>query len=133
MVNLNTVRIDFANAGAPVFNQATVGNIVSGAVTANYRPTDSAGTTAAQDFSTLLFNTIGSQPISGIVLNGQITDGPQLQSATGTASGLSVTYMFNPQPNGAGLTAPGHRLISSSSITLGWPPSGRAQPSPATT
>ena len=107
VVNLNTVRIDFANAGAPVFNQATVGNIVSGAVNANVPPPgQNTGNTAARDSSTLLFNTIGSQPISGIVLNGQITDGPQLQSATGTASGLSVTYMFNPQPNGAALTTP---------------------------
>jgi hypothetical protein len=91
VINSNTVRVDFANN----LTQANVGNVVLGAVT----------TGGATSPTTLFVNTIGSDPISGIVTNGQITDGPQLQSATGTASGLSVTYNFNAQTSGLGTPA----------------------------
>jgi hypothetical protein len=91
VINSNTVRVDFANN----LTQANVGNVVLGAVATN----------AATSPTTLFVNTIGSEPISGIVTNGQITDGPQLQSATGTASGLSVTYNFNAQTSGLGTPA----------------------------
>jgi hypothetical protein len=97
VINSNTVRVDFA----PVLTQANVGNVVLGAVTTN----------AATSPTTLFVNTIGSEPISGIVTNGQITDGPQLQSATGTASGLSVTYTFNPQTSGLGAATAGGFFI----------------------
>jgi len=90
VINTDTVRIEFA----PFLTQANVGNVVLGAVVPG----------AVTSPSSLFGNTIGSEPISGIITNGQITDGPQLQTATGSSSDLSVTYNFNPQ--GSSLATP---------------------------
>jgi hypothetical protein len=112
VINSNTVRVEFA----PTLTQANVGNVVLGAVFANTTPSGGVKSPVSG-----FFNTVGSEPISGIVTNGQITDGPQLQSATGTASGLSVTYTFNPQTSGLGLPAVGGYFVidNAGNVTFG--------------
>lgn len=79
--NGNTVTVDFS----PLLNAANAADVTLGAVVSG----------AAHNVPSSLVNDVSVEAITGLLVNGGVTDGPDLQSATANAAARTVTYTFN--------------------------------------
>lgn len=79
--NGNTVTVDFS----PTLTAANAADVTLGAVVKG----------AAHNIPSGLVNDVSAAPISGLLVNGGLTDGPDLQSAVANTALRTVTYTFN--------------------------------------